>query len=270
MTDFSSPDARQNMAAAGHLFGMKGRTVMVTGASSGIGRHAAQLLSAQGAAVALAARRVETTRRLAGEIVEQGGNAVGVYMDIADPESLRRAFDEAETQLAAPIDVLVNNAGVIYAAKFLEQRVEEMARVIDVNFKGSFMVAQEAARRMAARGQGCIVNVGSTAGLRAGSYMASYAASKAALLQLNQVMALELAGKGIRVNALCPGNIDTDMQAPLAEKGFSEAMRKRTPMRRFGTVSDLNGALLLLCSDASAYMTGSIVVVDGGQTLSWM
>lgn len=252
------------------LFSMKGRTVMVTGASAGIGRHTAQLLSAQGAAVALAARRVEVTQQLADEIIEQGGRAAGVYLDIASSESVQQAFDDAESKLKAPIDVLVNNAGVIYAAKFLDQSVEGMARVIDVNLKGSFMVAQEAARRMVARRQGCIVNVGSTAGLRAGSHMASYAASKAALLQLNQVMALELAGKGVRVNALCPGNIDTDMQVSLAEKGFTDTLLQRTPMRRFGAVSDLDGALLLLCSDASAYMTGSIVVVDGGQTLSWM
>lgn len=253
------------------IFSMEGRTVLVTGASSGIGRHAAQLFAERGASVVLAARRVPVTQDLADGINRMGGGkACSVFLDIGDPQSIAPAFNEAEDKLGAPIDVLLNNAGVMLAAKFLDQTHETMGRVIDTNVKGSFLVAREAAGRMVLRKQGCIVNVGSTAGLRAGSHMASYAASKAALSQLSQVMALELAGKGIRVNTLCPGNIDTDMQVPLEEKGFVEAMVKRTPMRRLGNVSDLDGALLLLCSDAGRYMTGSTVVVDGGQTLSWM
>lgn len=132
------------------------------------------------------------------------------------------------------------------------------------------MVAQEAVRRMLALQRGAIVNVASTAGLRTGAYMASYAASKAGLIHLTRVMALELAAKNIRVNVLCPGNIDTEMQATLADRGFRDGMLRRTPMRRFGKVDDLDGAFLLRASDAGRYMTGAVVTVDGGQTLSWM
>jgi NAD(P)-dependent dehydrogenase (short-subunit alcohol dehydrogenase family) len=118
--------------------------------------------------------------------------------------------------------------------------------------------------------RGSIVNVASTGGLRAGAFISAYAASKAGLIQLSRVMALELAGKNIRVNVLCPGNIDTDMQTTFTERGFKENMLRRTPMRRYGNPEDLDGAILLLASDAGRYMTGSVITVDGGQTLSWM
>jgi NAD(P)-dependent dehydrogenase (short-subunit alcohol dehydrogenase family) len=130
------------------------------------------------------------------------------------------------------------------------------------------LVAQEAARRMAGARSGVIVNIASTAGLRAGGFLSSYCASKAALIHLTHVMALELAGKGIRVNAICPGNIETDMQDAL--HGFEETLIKRTPMRRFGKPEDLDGVSLLLASDAGRYITGAAIPVDGGQALSWM
>jgi len=191
-----------------------------------------------------------------------------VYLDVTHPETIPSAFDAAHERLGAPVDVLINNAAVLHSEKFASQMETDIARVFDTNLKGAFLVAQEAARRMVAIKRGSIVNVASTAGLRAGAFMASYGASKAGLIHLTRIMALELAGKNVRVNVLCPGNIDTDMQETLHD--FRESMLRRTPMRRFGKPDDLDGAFLLLASDAGRYMTGSVLVVDGGQALSWM
>lgn len=252
------------------IFSLKGRTVLVSGASSGIGLHVAQTFAASGASVALAARRTERTGPAALALEAAGHRAASVYLDVTDETTVGPAFDEAHRLLGAPVDVLVNNAGVLHAESFVGHAAKDLDRVIDTNLKGAFRVAQEAARRMLDLRRGSIVNVASTAGLRAGGFMASYAASKAGLIHLSQVMALELASKGIRVNVLCPGNIETDMQAVLGQKGFHEAMLKRTPIRRFGQLDDLDGAFLLLASDAGRYMTGAVLTVDGGQTLSWM
>jgi len=252
------------------LFSMKDKTVLISGASSGIGLHAAQSLAAAGAAVALASRRIERMEPAASELVAAGFRAVAIHLDVTKPETIAPAFDAAERQFGAPIDVLINNAGVLHAEMFTAQREVDIDRVFDTNLKGAFMVAQEAARRMILIKRGAIVNVASTAGLRAGGFMASYGASKAGLIHLTRVMALELAGKNIRVNVICPGNIETDMQTTFKDKGFRDSLLRRTPLRRFGEVGDLDGALFLLASDAGRYMTGSVVTVDGGQTLSWM
>lgn len=252
------------------LFSLKDKTILVSGASSGIGLHVARCFSAAGAAVALASRRLDRMEPVANELVVAGRRAVAVYLDVTKPETIGPAFNTAEQHLGAPIDVLINNAGVLHAELFTAQLEVDIDRVFDTNLKGAFMVAQEAARRMMLIKRGAIVNVTSTAGIRAGSFMASYGASKAGLIHLSRVMALELAGKNIRVNVLCPGNIETDMQTALTEKGFHDAMLRRTPLRRFGKPDDLDGVLFLLASEAGRYMTGSVVTVDGGQTLSWM
>ena len=250
------------------LFGLEGRTVLITGASSGIGLHAARLYSAAGAAVALAARRIERIEQAAAELRALGRRAVAIPLDVTQPDAVVPAFDAAQELLGTAPDVLLNNAGILIAERFVNQKEADVERVFATNLQGAFRVAQEAARRMMLLNRGAIINVGSTSALRNGAFMASYAASKAGLLHLGGVMALELASKGIRVNTLCPGNIETDMQAPLA--AYEETMKKRTPLRRFGIVSELDGALLLLASDAGSYMTGAVVTVDGGQALSWM
>ena len=250
------------------LFSLSGKVALVTGASSGIGLHIAGVYAQAGAHVVLAARRRDRIDAAVAALREQGHQASGVHLDVTDGPSIAAAFEQIESELGTGVDILYNNSGIIYQKPFLEQDEAEIARVFDTNLKGAMRVAQEAARRMAARKSGVIINVASTAGLRAGGMLSSYAASKAALIHLTEIMALELASKGIRVNAVCPGNIVTDMQDSL--KDFEQALLKRTPMRRFGSPEDLDGASLLLASDAGRYMTGVAIPVDGGQLLSWM
>ncbi|SFU37967.1 SDR family NAD(P)-dependent oxidoreductase [Pseudoduganella namucuonensis] len=250
------------------LFGLSGKVVLITGASSGIGLHIAKVYAQAGAKVVLAARRRDRIDKAVAELRLQGHPALGVYLDVTESASIAAAFQEAESHFGAGIDVLYNNSGIIYQKPFLEQEESEIARVFDTNLKGAMLVAQEAARRMAMRGSGVIINIASTAGLRAGGMLSSYGASKAALIQMTEVMALELASKGIRVNAICPGNIETDMQESL--KAFEQALIRRTPMKRFGRPEDLDGVSLLLASEAGRYMTGVSIPVDGGQVLAWM
>lgn len=251
-----------------NIFSLKGRIALVTGASSGIGLHIAGVYARAGAKVVLAARRTDRVDAAAKELVKAGHHASGVYLDVTKTETIAAAFDAIEQNHGAPPNILFNNSGIIYSKSFLEQEESEISRIFDTNLKGAMLVAQEGARRMAATGGGAIINISSTAGLRAGGYLSSYCASKAALIHLNSVMALELAHKGIRVNAICPGNIETDMQDTLKE--FEQSMIKRTPMRRFGKPEDLDGIALLLASDAGRFMTGTAIAVDGGQTLTWM
>jgi len=250
------------------LFSLSGKLALVTGASSGIGLHIAKVYARAGAKVVLAARRRDRIDKAVAELRQQGHQALGVYLDVTKADSIPAAFQEVEGHFGAGVDILYNNSGIIYQKPFLEQVESEITRVFDTNLKGAMLVAQEAARRMAARRSGVIINISSTAGLRAGGALSSYCASKAALIHLTEVMALELASKGIRVNAICPGNIETEMQESLQE--FEQALRKRTPMRRFGTPEELEGVSLLLASEAGRYMTGVSIPVDGGQALAWM
>lgn len=252
------------------MFRLDGKVAVVTGASSGIGLHVAGVFARAGAAVVLAARRMDRIDAAVGDLVAAGLTATGVYLDVTDASSVKAAFDAVETKWGRPANLLFNNSGAIYLKRFLDQDEAEVCRIIDTNLKGAFRVAQTAAARMSAAGGGVIINVASTAGLRAGGLLSSYAASKAALIHLTKVMALELAPKDIRVNALCPGNIETDMHQTFSDGGLDDAVLKRIPQRRFGRPDDLDGAALLLASEAGRYMTGATLVVDGGQTLSWM
>lgn len=250
------------------LFGLQGQCALITGASSGIGLHIARVYAEAGAQVVLGARRMDRIEQAVAALRADGHAAHGVHLDVTRSETISGAFEAAEQAAGAPLDILYNNSGVIYSKPFVEQEERELTRVFDTNLKGAMLVAQEAARRMLARRRGVIINIASTAGLRAGGSLSSYCASKAALIHLTHVMALELAGKGIRVNAICPGNIETDMQEAL--KDFEQVLVKRTPMRRFGKPEDLDGISLLLASDAGRYITGAAIPVDGGQVLTWM
>jgi NAD(P)-dependent dehydrogenase (short-subunit alcohol dehydrogenase family) len=252
------------------LFSLAGKSAFISGASSGIGLHVAELMAKAGATVALAARRMDRVDAEVQRLRAQGYTAYGVELDVASPDSIVHAWQNAEKLVGGPIGVLFNNAGIVYAERFVSQDLKEIERLFDVNLKGAFLLAQQAAKSMVERRRGSIINVASTSGLRSGGYMTSYGASKAAILSLTGTMALELASKGVRVNALAPGNFRTDMHTSFQENGLEENLIKRIPMRAIGEVGQLDGATLLLASDAGSYMTGSTVVVDGGQVLSWM
>jgi NAD(P)-dependent dehydrogenase (short-subunit alcohol dehydrogenase family) len=252
------------------LFNLKDKVALVTGASSGFGLHFASVLAKAGAKVALAARRKDRIDSAAQALRSEGAEACAVYLDVSDPATIPHAFDAIENELNACIDILINNAGVIYTKRFLEQEPAEVSQILDTNLKGAFVVAQEAARRMAKEHGGSIVNIASTAGLRAGGRLSSYGAAKAGLIHLNSIMALELAGKNIRVNALCPGNFDTDMHKSFSDAGIADHLIQRIPQKRLGQLSDLDGALLLFSSDAGRYITGATLTVDGGQSVVWM
>jgi NAD(P)-dependent dehydrogenase (short-subunit alcohol dehydrogenase family) len=252
------------------LFDLSGQAALVTGASSGIGLHLARTLAEAGASVTLAARRMDRLHDAVEALRSAGFRAHAVALDITRSDAPATAWRDAEAALGQPIDILINNAGVISIGKFVEQDAADVDRIFRTNVQGAFAMAQVAARAMAARGAGSIINVASTAGLRAAGQLASYGASKAALIHLTKIAALELASKGVRINAIAPGNFETDMHAAFDEAGFESAIRQRIPMRRFGQPADLDGAALLLASRAGNYITGITLPVDGGQLLSWM
>lgn len=242
------------------LFSLVNKTAFITGASGGLGAHFAKVLAAGGARVIVAARRVEALEALAAGIRASGRQCDVAALDMTDAASIATA-----DPLLASVDILVNNAGIAVEKPFLEQTGEDWDHVIDTNAKGMFLLSQAAARAMKARGAGgSIINIASILGLRQGMHVAPYAVSKAAVIQLTKVAALELARFGIRVNCLCPGYIETDMNRAVWDSDGSKAILKRVPQRRLGQPSELDGPLLLLASDASSYMTGAAIVADGG------
>ncbi len=247
---------------------LSGRTALVTGASSGLGRHFAGTLARAGASVIVAARRQDSLEELRDEIARAGGTAFAVMLDVTDAASIRQAMADALAH-AGNLDILVNNAGVTVTKPVTDVTEEDWNRVVDTNLKGAFFVAQAAAQAMRAQGSGgAIVNVGSILGLRVASHVAAYIASKAGLVHLTRAMALELARYRVRVNALCPGYIETDLNRDFFASDAGKALIKRIPQRRLGRAQDLDGALLLLCSDAGSYMTGAVLAVDGGHLVS--
>ncbi|CAH0303417.1 SDR family NAD(P)-dependent oxidoreductase [Roseomonas sp. CECT 9278] len=248
------------------LFSLEGRRAVVTGASGVLGAHFARVLHGAGAQVALAARRVDATAALAAEL---GARAAAVPLDVTDPASIRAAFDVAEAALGGPCDILVNNAGIAVTKPLLQQGAEDWDGVMAVNLRGCFLVGQEAARRLAAAKQpGSIINIASVLGERIIPGVAGYTAAKAGLLHLTRQMAVELARFGIRVNAIAPGYVATDINRDYFASEPGQAMVKRIPQRRLGSPEDLTGPLLLLASAAGAHMTGATVTVDGGHSVN--
>ena len=250
------------------LFHVSREVILVTGASQGLGRQFARLLSGRGAAVVLAARQIAKLKSLEEEIRAKGGRAVATEMDVTDMASIARAIDSAEAALG-PISVLINNAGIAVEKLAVDQTEADFDAVINANLKGAYFTATEVARRMIARQQeGNIVNIASVLGFGVMKFVSPYTISKAGLVQATKAMALELAANRIRVNALAPGYIDTDLNHAFWSTPAGEKLAKRIPQRRVGAESDLDGAILLLASNASRYMTGSVVTVDGGFLLS--
>jgi NAD(P)-dependent dehydrogenase (short-subunit alcohol dehydrogenase family) len=250
------------------LFDVSKEIILVTGASQGLGRQFARVLAAHGAAVVLAARQTAKLKSLEDEIRSKGGRAAAVQMDVTDTASIAGAIDAAEAALG-PVSVLINNAGIATEKLAIDQTEADWDAVINANLKGAYFAATEIARRMIARKQeGNIVNIASVLGFGVMKFLSPYAISKAGIIQATKAMALELAGNRIRVNALAPGYIDTEMNHDLWSTPAGEKLAKRIPQRHVGAESDLDGAIMLLASNASRYMTGSVVTVDGGFLLT--
>ena len=244
------------------------KVAIITGASSGLGHHFAVALARAGAKVALGARRVDRLQEVVAEIEGFDGRALAVALDVTDGDSVREAVAAAETELG-PISILVNNAGVSGGAKrALEVEEAEWLGVIDVNLNGVWRMAQEVAKHMVRLGHGgSIINIASMLGLAAVPYIPAYCASKAGVVNLTRALALELAQHDIRVNAIAPGYFESEMTHDFLGSAEGRSMIDQIPQRRSGNPAELDGALMLLASDASSYMTGSVITVDGGHTL---
>ena len=249
-------------------FDLTNKHILVTGASSGLGQHFARSLAEAGAHVTLAARREAALVQTVEIIRVANGQAQSVVMDVTDAASIGRAFDRAE-QGFGPVTVLVNNAGVTATLPALQLDEGSWDSVIDTNLKGVWLAAQEAARRLVAhKTGGSIINIASILGLRVAGGVSAYAISKAGVVQMTKALALEWARYGIRVNALAPGYIETELNSDFFGSDAGKALVKRIPQRRLGRASELDGPLVLLASDAGSYMSGSVIAVDGGHLVS--
>jgi 3-oxoacyl-[acyl-carrier protein] reductase len=252
---------------AAEMFDLKGRVALVTGASSGLGVQIARALADNGAAVALVARRVKRLDTVKAEIEAKGGKAVAIAADVTDRAAITRAFDAAEKTFGT-VTILVNNAGIAHGGRAVEMTAEEWRKVLGTDLDAVFFWAQEAARRMlAVKKQGTIINIASVLGLAVAKGAVAYAAAKAGVVQLTKALAVELAFKGVRVNAIAPGWFVTEINDKYLNSEAGTAIKREIPMGRFGKEGDLDGALLLLASDAGSYITGATLVVDGGQVI---
>lgn len=243
---------------------LSGRTALVTGANRGLGLHFAKVLAGAGARVVAAARQVQS---LAPHMDDLGPGALAVEMDVTAPASVEAAIDAVLAETGR-IDILVNNAGILVARPLLEQEDDDWACVIDTDLTGAWTVAQRVARVMARQGAGSIVNVASISGIRGGDWVPGYVAAKAGLIRLTEVMAMELAPRGVRVNALAPGYVATDMSAEFFATERGRGALSRVPMGRPARPEELTGPLLLLAGDSGSYITGATLVVDGGALVS--
>ncbi|UZW53925.1 SDR family NAD(P)-dependent oxidoreductase [Sphingobium sp. JS3065] len=252
-------------------FDLTGRTVLITGASSGIGRRFALILAAAGARVVVGARRTSLLDELCAQIRADGGQALGIPMDVADEQSTIAAFDAAEAEFGL-VDTVVVNAGVSPAGSALGLSVDAFDATMAINLRGAFLSAREGARRMIAggiseTGRGRIVLIGSVTGQHSFPGLVAYGASKAAITQMGRLLAKDWAGKGINVNTIAPGYMATDMTSSLWEVEKGRKLLEGFARRRLMGVDALDPMLLYLCSDASAPVTGGLFTIDDGQTL---
>lgn len=242
---------------------LNGRSALVTGASSGLGRHFAKLLAEHGATVFAAGRREEALASLSNET---DGRCRAVVMDVVDPASVAAGFDRIAKEGGPTLSIVVNNAGVAQTRAAIDVSPEDWNSVLAPNLTGAFLVARQAA--LAMTDGGTIINVASILGERVSKGLAAYAASKAGLIQLTKALALEWAPRGIRVNALAPGYIETDLNRAFFQSEAGQRLVARIPQKRLGAMRDLDGPLLLLAGDQSAYMTGGVIAIDGGHLVS--
>lgn len=257
-----------NRATSAGYFDLEGTVALITGASSGLGRHFARTLAAAGCAVGIAARRADRLKDLAAEIESKGGRALPMPMDVTDRDAIDAQFDRLGDAFGVP-SVLVNNAGLAAYHGFLDAPAEETSTVFAVNQTAVWDVAQAFARRLvAAEMGGSIINIASVTGLRAAGGTASYAVTKAAVAHMTQIQALELARHSIRANAIAPGYFDTELNQEFLASDVGIKLIKRVPMRRTGRTEELDGLLLLLASTRSSFMTGAVIPVDGGHLVS--
>lgn len=248
---------------------LDGELVLVTGASSGLGAHAARTLAAQGADVVVAARRTDRLQSLVQALQAQGVRTHAQTLDVTDAAQVEAALDELTAAMGRSPTRLVNAAGVAVTASVLKQTERDWDTVMDTNLKGAWLVSSACARRWVQHQiPGVVLNIASITGLRVAGGVAPYCASKAGLIQLTQAMALELARHGIRVNALAPGYVETELNRDFLRSEAGERLRQRIPLQRFGEASDLDGPLLLLLSEAGRYINGSVLAVDGGHLVS--
>lgn len=267
-TEASRPDPSR-------AFRLDGKVAVVTGASRGLGRSFAETLAAAGATVGLAARGVDALKEVQAGIEAAGGTAFAVKLDVTVKAEAEAAV-AACLERAGRLDVLVNNSGIAVTRRLLDVSEEDWTSVLDTNLTGAWYMAQAAARQMVEQAKaggegasgGAIVNISSLLGIRTNPGVIAYNAAKAGLDQVTRQMASELARNGVRVNSLAPGYILTDLNRGYFESEPGKALIARVPMRRLGLPDDLDGALLFLCSDASRYVTGQVLVVDGGHMVA--
>lgn len=251
-----------------------GKTALVTGASSGLGKRFAMVLAQQGARVVLASRRTDRLKELRAEIESAGGSAYVVSMDVTDIQSIRSALSQAEAD-CGPIDILVNNSGVSTTMKLVDVSVEDYDFVFNTNTKGAFFVAQEVGKRMIARAKESagktfsarIINIASVAGLKVFPLIGTYCMSKAAVVQMTKAMAVEWGRFGINVNAICPGYIETELNAEHFQTPAGQKLVQMLPRKRVGEAADLDGLMLLLASENSGFINGAIIAADDGLAL---
>jgi NAD(P)-dependent dehydrogenase (short-subunit alcohol dehydrogenase family) len=247
----------------GNIFSLVGKRVLLTGASSGLGRRFAPTLARAGAHVVLASRNVAKMQEVANTITEFGGSSEVVALDVRSREAIRSCINDLES--VGPLDVLVNNAGIAVVKSPQHLSDDDWDSVYETNLRGAWVLAQEMIKRRLADDRECsIINIASVLGIRGIGHVAPYAAAKAGLINLGRDLCTDLANKGIRINAIAPGYIETEMNQDWLKTDGGERLRKKIPAKRFGKPGDLDGALLYLASDASRYTNATVLTIDGG------